>query len=149
MTGCVLLVMSSCHWQVMMYWFMSRCHNKDISNNVIFALKMLLMSEWHLMKVHVMSWLWRCHVSLMHTPSSKVLPYFFYFYSARTHSIDQKCIYNVVTYISESWKQNVSQFPHKYEAELFSTLTLEQMSIFRVISEGSCDTEDWSNDMIN
>jgi len=22
----------------------------------------------------VMSWLWRCHVSLMHTPSSKVLP---------------------------------------------------------------------------
>jgi len=28
------------HWQVMMYWYMSRCHNKDISNNVIFALKM-------------------------------------------------------------------------------------------------------------
>jgi len=24
----------------MMYWLMSRCHNKDISNNVIFALKM-------------------------------------------------------------------------------------------------------------
>ncbi len=43
------------------------------------------LSEWHLMKVvmHktssifmtcVMLWLWRCHVSFMHTPSSKVLP---------------------------------------------------------------------------
>jgi len=40
MTGCVVLVMSSCHDKdtVMMYWFMSRCHNKDIANNVIFAL---------------------------------------------------------------------------------------------------------------
>jgi len=26
---------------------------------------------------YVMSWLWRCHVSLMHTPSSKVLPIWF------------------------------------------------------------------------
>jgi len=38
MTGCVVLVMSSCHDkdtdQVMMYWF-----HKDISNYVIFALK--------------------------------------------------------------------------------------------------------------
>jgi len=40
MTGWVVLVMSSCHDNVMMYWFMSRCHNKDISNNVKFALKM-------------------------------------------------------------------------------------------------------------
>jgi len=44
MTGCVVLVMSSCHDKdtdmVMMYWFMPRFHNKDISNNVIFALKM-------------------------------------------------------------------------------------------------------------
>jgi len=38
MTGCVVLVMSSCHDKVMMYWFRSRCQNKDISNNVIFAL---------------------------------------------------------------------------------------------------------------
>jgi len=40
MTGCVVLVMSSCHdkdTDNMMYWFMSRCQNKDISNNVIFA----------------------------------------------------------------------------------------------------------------
>jgi len=43
MTGCVVLVMSSCHdkdtdrlWCV----FMSRYHNKDISNHVIFGLKM-------------------------------------------------------------------------------------------------------------
>jgi len=49
----------------MMYWFMSRCHNKDISNNVIFAFKMSLLSEGHLMTLNVMSWLWRCHVSLM------------------------------------------------------------------------------------
>jgi len=44
--GCVVLVMSSCHDKDtgrlrMMYWFMSRCYNKDISNSVIFALKML------------------------------------------------------------------------------------------------------------
>jgi len=60
-----------------MYWFMSRCHNKDILNNVIFAFKMLLLSERH--KMHkpyfiFKTWLWRCHVSLMHIPSSKVLP---------------------------------------------------------------------------
>jgi len=35
----------------MMYWFMSRCHNKDILNNVIFAFKMALLSERHLMTV--------------------------------------------------------------------------------------------------
>jgi len=34
-----------------MYWFISRCHNKDISNNVILALKMSQLSEWHLMTV--------------------------------------------------------------------------------------------------
>jgi len=38
MTGCVVLVLSSCHDKDNMYWFMSRCHNNDISNNVIFAL---------------------------------------------------------------------------------------------------------------
>jgi len=52
--------------------------NKDISNNVLFAFKMLLLSERHLIRVvinmhkhyfifttYVMSWLWRCHASLM------------------------------------------------------------------------------------
>jgi len=47
-----------------------RCHNKDILNNIIFALKMSLLSERHLMtvvihmdkpyfiiKTYVMSWL--------------------------------------------------------------------------------------------
>jgi len=34
-----------------MLWFMSRCHNKDISNNVIFAFKMSLLRERHLMIV--------------------------------------------------------------------------------------------------
>jgi len=50
--------------------FMPRCHNKDILNDVIFAFKMSLLSERHLMtfvinihkpyfiiKTHVMSWL--------------------------------------------------------------------------------------------
>jgi len=32
----------------MMYWFMSRCHNKDISNYVIFAFKMSFLSKRHL-----------------------------------------------------------------------------------------------------
>jgi len=31
---------------------------------------MSLLSEGHLMTVVRMSWLWRCHVGLMHTPSS-------------------------------------------------------------------------------
>jgi len=35
----------------MTLWFMSTCHNKDISNNVIFAFKMSLLSERHLMTV--------------------------------------------------------------------------------------------------
>jgi len=35
----------------MMLWFMSRCHNKDILNNVIFAFKMTLLSERHLKTV--------------------------------------------------------------------------------------------------
>jgi len=41
MTSCVVLVMSSCHdkdTDRLWYWFMSRCHNKDMSTNVIFAL---------------------------------------------------------------------------------------------------------------
>jgi len=54
----------------MMYWFMSRCHYKDILNNIIFAFKMSLLSERHLITVvknmykpyfifmaYVMSWL--------------------------------------------------------------------------------------------
>jgi len=32
---------------------------------------------YFIFKTYVMSWLWRCHASLMHTPSSKVLPTFF------------------------------------------------------------------------
>jgi len=43
MTGCVVLEMSSCHdkdtdrlWHI----GLSSCHKQDISNNVIFALKM-------------------------------------------------------------------------------------------------------------
>jgi len=35
----------------MMYWFMSRCHNKDILNNVIFPFKMSLLSERNIKKV--------------------------------------------------------------------------------------------------
>jgi len=34
-----------------MLWFMSRCPYKDILNNVIFAFKMSLLSERHLMTV--------------------------------------------------------------------------------------------------
>jgi len=56
-----------------MYWFMSRCHNKDILNNVIFGFKISLLRESHLITVVSMS----CHGYEglnMHTPSSKVLP---------------------------------------------------------------------------
>jgi len=34
-----------------MYWFKTRCHNKDILNNVIFAFKMSLLRERPIMAV--------------------------------------------------------------------------------------------------
>jgi len=53
-----------------MLWFMSRCYNKDMLNNVIYAFKMSLFCERHLMtvvmnkhkpyfifKTYIMSWL--------------------------------------------------------------------------------------------
>jgi len=55
MTGFVVLVMSSCHdkgttrlWCIGLF---QGVINKDISKNVIFALKMSELSEWHLMTV--------------------------------------------------------------------------------------------------
>jgi len=64
-----------------MLWFMSRCHNKDIFNNVIFAFKMSLLSERHLMtvvinmhkpcfifKTYVMSWFSVISLSVLCTP---------------------------------------------------------------------------------
>jgi len=73
MTGCVVLVMSSCHdnhWQVMMYCL---CQGV-ISNNVITE-RMTLNDSCHkhaynFLHIHVMI----SDVSLMHTPSSKVSP---------------------------------------------------------------------------
>jgi len=76
---------------------MSSCHDKDtdrlgciglcqdILNNVIFAFKMPLLSKRHLMTVVINMHKpyfqdMHCHgyegISLMHTPSSKVLPIF-------------------------------------------------------------------------
>jgi len=43
--------MSSCQDTVMMLWFVSRFQNKDILNNVIFAFKMSLLHERHLITV--------------------------------------------------------------------------------------------------
>ncbi len=52
--------------------------------------------------------------------------------------------------------KNIPRFPQKYEAaQLFSTLILIRNVSWaanqhiRMISEGSCDTEDWSNDAEN
>ncbi len=52
--------------------------------------------------------------------------------------------------------ENVSWFPYKYEAaQLFSTLIIIRNVSWaanqhiRMISEESCDTEDWSNDAEN
>ncbi len=45
----------------------------------------------------------------------------------------------VLTFYSSKYK--------KYGAALFSTLIINQH--IRLISEGSCDTEDWSNDAEN
>ncbi len=52
-------------------------------------------------------------------------------------------------------EKKVSPIPQKYEAaQLFSTLIIRNVSWaanqhIRMISEGSCDTEDWSNDAEN
>jgi len=51
MTGCVVLVMSSCHdkdTDNMMYLFMSCCHNKEISNKVIFCIKNVITEQMKL-----------------------------------------------------------------------------------------------------
>ncbi len=53
-------------------------------------------------------------------------------------------------------KRHISQFSQKYEAaQLFSTFVIiihvscAVNQHIRIISEGSCDTEDWSNDTEN
>ncbi len=72
---------------------------------------------------------------------------------------DSKDIYNVTNdfYSSQNpEKQNVSRFPQKYwVAQLFSTLIIIRNVSWaanqniKMISEESCDTEDWSNDDAN
>jgi len=51
----------------MMLWFMRRCHNKDILNNVIFAFKMPFLSERHLMIVvmHKPYFIFKTYVMVM------------------------------------------------------------------------------------
>ncbi len=67
-------------------------------------------------------------------------------------SISNKCCFFYFLFIKESWKKESWQ---KYEAaQLFSTLIIINVSWaanqhIRMISEGSCDTEDWSNDAEN
>ncbi len=59
-------------------------------------------------------------------------------------------------FFSNSLETHLSHFPQKYEAaQLFSTLIIMRNASraanqhIRMISEGSCDTEDWSNDAEN
>ncbi len=72
------------------------------------------------------------------------------------HSNLLKCTCRCWTFelsIHQTLKKNVSLFPQIYEAaQLFSTLIIIRNVSWaanqhiRMISEGSCDTEDWSND---
>ncbi len=61
---------------------------------------------------------------------------------------DSKEIYATLSqflFIKESWTKYVSLCPQKYQtAEMFSTL-INLAQLIRMISEGSWDTEDWSN----
>jgi len=41
--------------------------------NVIIERKTPNKQPYFIFKTYVMAWLWRCHVSLMHTPPSKAL----------------------------------------------------------------------------
>ncbi len=59
-------------------------------------------------------------------------------------------------YLSKNPEKKVLWFPQKYEAaQLFSTLMIIRNDSWaashhiRMISEESCDTEDWSNDAEN
>ncbi len=56
-------------------------------------------------------------------------------------------------YSSKSPEKKVSPFPQKFQAaQLFSSLIIIALLAnqhIRMISEGSCDTEDWSNDAEN
>ncbi len=57
-----------------------------------------------------------------------------------------------VLFIKESWKY-VLRFPQNYDAQMFGLIIRNVCSAandqVRVISEGSCDTEAWSNDAEN
>ncbi len=60
-------------------------------------------------------------------------------------------IFYYTSFIKESWEKIVSPFPQKnLAAQLFSTLIIIIKNAanqhIRMIPEGSCDTEDWSND---
>ena len=50
-------------------------------------------------------------------------------------------------FIKESWKKNIV---HKYFVQLYTiNVSWAADHHIRMISEGSCDTEDWSNDAEN
>ncbi len=69
-------------------------------------------------------------------------------------SLSNKCCSFELSIHQKILKQNVSLFPHE-AAQLFSTLIIIRNVSWaanqhiRMISEGSCDTEDWSNDAEN
>ncbi len=69
--------------------------------------------------------------------------------------ISNKCISFELTIHQKILENNASRIPQKYEVELFSTLIMIRNYSWatsphvRMISEGSCDTEDWSNDAEN
>jgi len=52
---------------------LKQCHI-CIQNAIFLSERRLMTVVTNMHKTYVMSWLWRCYVSLMHTPSSKVLP---------------------------------------------------------------------------
>jgi len=47
-----------------------------LSERNLITVVMNMHKPYFIFKTYVIVWLWRCHVSLMHTPSSKVLPIF-------------------------------------------------------------------------
>ncbi len=77
-------------------------------------------------------------------------------YNVKKRFYFNKCCSFELLFVKESWNKMYYSFHKKYEAaQLFSTLIINRNVSWalnqhiRLISEGSCDTEDWSNDAGN
>ncbi len=63
--------------------------------------------------------------------------------------LNKCCSFDISIYQIIKNNNKMRHFPQQYKAQLFSTLITIRNQHIRMISEGSCDTKDWSNDAEN